>query len=245
MAWLKRWLHDSLRTLQLLWLAVAVFVLAWIAQFLGHRIEGRKPSFLTDRTYLPLGPARVLAMLYRKLGWGHSGVRRGQPGTGPARPAAGRDHLRRLGAQLPDLRAGAAGNPAVPVHRSAVGDPGGAAGRVPQASGAGAVAVAAGGGGVQRRAALRPQLLVAARRGQPVVPGDRDAELRADGGAAGVVVAGRALRLAHGDGHRDQFRRRAGDRLRPDGAAGTGLAAADAGVGVVPGRRHGADATAE
>ena len=69
MAWLTRWLHLALGTQGLLWLAIAVFVLAWIAQFVGHRIEGRKPSFLTDLTYLLIGPAWVLAKAYRKLGW--------------------------------------------------------------------------------------------------------------------------------------------------------------------------------
>ncbi|MGH8073714.1 MAG: DUF962 domain-containing protein [Lysobacter sp.] len=69
LGWLTRWLHDSLGTTNLLWLAVAVFVVAWIGQFVGHKIEGRKPSFLTDLTYLLIGPAWVLAKLYRKLGW--------------------------------------------------------------------------------------------------------------------------------------------------------------------------------
>jgi len=72
LSWLTRWLHDTtLGATQLLTLAIAVFVLAWIAQFVGHRIEGRKPSFLTDLTYLLIGPAWVLAKLYRKLGWGY------------------------------------------------------------------------------------------------------------------------------------------------------------------------------
>ena len=69
LAWLTRWLHDTLGTAQLLYLAVAVFALAWVAQFLGHRFEGRKPSFLTDLTYLLIGPAWVLAKLYRRFGW--------------------------------------------------------------------------------------------------------------------------------------------------------------------------------
>jgi uncharacterized membrane protein YGL010W len=69
MAWLTRWLHEALGTTQLLYLAIAVFVLAWIAQFVGHKLEGRKPSFLTDLTYLLIGPAWVLAKLYRRLGW--------------------------------------------------------------------------------------------------------------------------------------------------------------------------------
>ena len=71
LGWVTRWLHDSLGTANLLRLAVAVFVVAWIGQFVGHRIEGRKPSFLTDLTYLLIGPAWVLAKLYRKLGWSY------------------------------------------------------------------------------------------------------------------------------------------------------------------------------
>ena len=52
----------------LLWSAVTVFVVAWIAQFIGHKFEGRKPSFLTDLVYLLIGPAWVLAKFYRKMG---------------------------------------------------------------------------------------------------------------------------------------------------------------------------------
>jgi uncharacterized membrane protein YGL010W len=66
---LTRGLFETLGRMPLLWLAVAVFVVAWIGQFVGHRIEGRKPSFLTDLTYLLIGPAWVLAKLYRKFGW--------------------------------------------------------------------------------------------------------------------------------------------------------------------------------
>ena len=70
LAWLTRWLHEALGTTQLLWLAIGVFVVAWIAQFIGHSkaFEGRKPSFLTDLRYLLIGPAWVLAKGYRKLG---------------------------------------------------------------------------------------------------------------------------------------------------------------------------------
>jgi uncharacterized membrane protein YGL010W len=48
--------------------AIAVFVGAWIGQFVGHRIEGRKPSFLEDLRFLLVGPAWVLADLYRRVG---------------------------------------------------------------------------------------------------------------------------------------------------------------------------------
>ena len=71
LAWLTRWQHDVLGTAQLLYLATGVFVVGWIAQLVGHRIEGRKPSFLTDLTYLLIGPAWVVAKLYRKFGWSY------------------------------------------------------------------------------------------------------------------------------------------------------------------------------
>jgi len=69
MAWLTRWLEGVLGVANLFWLALGVFVVAWIAQFIGHKIEGRKPSFLTDLTYLLIGPAWVLAKFYRVMGW--------------------------------------------------------------------------------------------------------------------------------------------------------------------------------
>ncbi|MFZ5635932.1 MAG: DUF962 domain-containing protein [Pseudomonadota bacterium] len=71
MLWINRGLQAALGLDRLLWLAIAVFVVAWIAQFVGHKIEGKKPSFLTDLVYLLIGPAWVLAKLYRKLGWGY------------------------------------------------------------------------------------------------------------------------------------------------------------------------------
>ena len=49
-------------------LALAVFVAAWVGQFVGHRIEGKKPSFLEDVRYLLVGPAWLLAKVYRRVG---------------------------------------------------------------------------------------------------------------------------------------------------------------------------------
>ena len=43
--------------------ALAVFVLAWVGQFVGHVIEGRKPSFFTDLAYLLVGPAWLMEKL--------------------------------------------------------------------------------------------------------------------------------------------------------------------------------------
>jgi uncharacterized membrane protein YGL010W len=52
-----------------LWqLAIAVFIIAWILQFIGHAIEGRRPSFLKDVQFLLIGPAWLLAFVYRGIG---------------------------------------------------------------------------------------------------------------------------------------------------------------------------------
>ena len=50
-------------------ISAAIFVAAWIAQFVGHRIEGRKPSFFEDLQYLWVGPLFVLSRLFTRLGW--------------------------------------------------------------------------------------------------------------------------------------------------------------------------------
>lgn len=48
---------------------VAVFAVAWAAQFVGHAIEGEKPSFLEDVQFLLIGPLWLLADAYRRLGF--------------------------------------------------------------------------------------------------------------------------------------------------------------------------------
>ena len=47
--------------------AIAIFIIAWIAQFIGHAIEGKKPSFFEDMQFLLIGPGWVIAKLYRRL----------------------------------------------------------------------------------------------------------------------------------------------------------------------------------
>jgi uncharacterized membrane protein YGL010W len=49
-------------------ICAGVFVLAWIGQFIGHRIEGRKPSFFQDIVFLLIGPAWLMGFVYRKIG---------------------------------------------------------------------------------------------------------------------------------------------------------------------------------
>lgn len=56
--------------LSLLWLSVAVWVIAWIVQVYGHYVEGAKPSFADDVIFLLIGPLFVMDKLYRKLGVG-------------------------------------------------------------------------------------------------------------------------------------------------------------------------------
>lgn len=48
-------------------LSLTIFVLAWIGQFIGHKIEGKKPSFFDDLRFLLIGPLFVLGFLYRRL----------------------------------------------------------------------------------------------------------------------------------------------------------------------------------
>lgn len=65
--WSVAALHDALGSGGLAALGAGVFVAAWIGQFIGHHIEGRRPSFFTDLVYLMIGPAWVLAKAYRKV----------------------------------------------------------------------------------------------------------------------------------------------------------------------------------
>jgi uncharacterized membrane protein YGL010W len=48
--------------------SAAIFVVAWIFQFIGHKIEGKKPSFFEDIQYLWVGPLFVLSRLFLRLG---------------------------------------------------------------------------------------------------------------------------------------------------------------------------------
>lgn len=49
-------------------IAIVVFVIAWIGQFWGHKVEGKKPSFFKDVQFLLIGPAWLLHFLYRRAG---------------------------------------------------------------------------------------------------------------------------------------------------------------------------------
>ncbi len=52
-----------------LWvISVVIFVVAWIGQFYGHKVEGKKPSFFKDVQFLLIGPAWLMHFIYKKLG---------------------------------------------------------------------------------------------------------------------------------------------------------------------------------
>ena len=38
-----------------------LFALAWVMQFVGHRIEGKRPAFLSDLLFLLIGPLWILS----------------------------------------------------------------------------------------------------------------------------------------------------------------------------------------
>jgi len=47
---------------------LVVFIITWILQFVGHKIEGKKPSFLKDLQFLLVGPIWLLGFILRKVG---------------------------------------------------------------------------------------------------------------------------------------------------------------------------------
>ena len=56
--------------------SMAIFVVAWIGQFIGHACEGKRPSFFRDLQFLLIGPLWILADLYQRagIGFAHSKV---------------------------------------------------------------------------------------------------------------------------------------------------------------------------
>ncbi|UMB55042.1 DUF962 domain-containing protein [Lutibacter sp. A64] len=50
----------------LLYTSLIIFVVAWIGQFYGHKLEGKKPSFFKDLQFLLIGPAWVFEKISKK-----------------------------------------------------------------------------------------------------------------------------------------------------------------------------------
>ena len=59
---------DRLTGVPLWSICALLFVLAWLGQFIGHAIEGKRPSFLKDVQFLMIGPLWLIADVYRRLG---------------------------------------------------------------------------------------------------------------------------------------------------------------------------------
>ena len=52
-----------------LWqVSLIIFAVAWIGQFYGHKVEGKKPSFFKDVQFLLIGPAWLMHFIYKRLG---------------------------------------------------------------------------------------------------------------------------------------------------------------------------------
>jgi len=62
------WVFERCTPTSMRWLAVGVFVVAWIGQFIGHLFEGGRPSFFTDLAYLLVGPAWLMDKLLNRIG---------------------------------------------------------------------------------------------------------------------------------------------------------------------------------
>jgi len=66
MAWLIVAINNSGLSLRVL--CAVIFAIAWVLQFVGHAVEGKKPSFLKDVQFLLIGPLWVTGFVYDKLG---------------------------------------------------------------------------------------------------------------------------------------------------------------------------------
>jgi len=62
-----RWIETNV-SINLEWIAGTLFVAAWVFQFAGHEVEGKKPSFFKDLQFLLIGPAWLMHFLFRRLG---------------------------------------------------------------------------------------------------------------------------------------------------------------------------------
>lgn len=60
------WVYRAFHPPYMLETSITVFVVAWIGQFIGHKIEGKKPSFFQDIFFLLIGPLWVIEAILRK-----------------------------------------------------------------------------------------------------------------------------------------------------------------------------------
>ena len=59
---------ETIFSIQLWIFSLLIFVIAWAGQFYGHKVEGKKPSFIKDIHFLMIGPAWLMSFIYQWLG---------------------------------------------------------------------------------------------------------------------------------------------------------------------------------
>jgi uncharacterized membrane protein YGL010W len=64
-------LLDIISPIPLWAIGLIIFIVAWIFQFYGHKIEGKKPSFLKDVQFLLIGPAWLMHFIYKRFGFAY------------------------------------------------------------------------------------------------------------------------------------------------------------------------------
>ncbi|MDW8333882.1 MAG: DUF962 domain-containing protein [Bacteroidia bacterium] len=62
------YLMDAYLSTPLWAIGLVLFIAAWIVQFYGHKIEGKKPSFFKDLQFLLIGPLWIMGFIYRRFG---------------------------------------------------------------------------------------------------------------------------------------------------------------------------------
>lgn len=67
LALLMLWILNAMP--MVFWPCAIIFVLAWVGQFIGHHVEGKKPSFFKDLQFLLIGPVWLMGFVFRQLGW--------------------------------------------------------------------------------------------------------------------------------------------------------------------------------
>lgn len=63
----NEWLYMILGNIGTFYFSFILFVIAWIGQFVGHGIEGKKPSFLKDVQFLLIGPAWLMNFILKAV----------------------------------------------------------------------------------------------------------------------------------------------------------------------------------
>ena len=66
--YINHFIANQFGIMVLLKSAIALFVIAWVGQFIGHMWEGKRPSFFTDLVYLLIGPLWTVSKLYKRVG---------------------------------------------------------------------------------------------------------------------------------------------------------------------------------